>query len=167
MGTPDADDVLQNLLSALEFFCTGPLSPEEVIRLFAPGAITAGGVQLPPGQPYVMRNEAVTSLKLYSPLDSVIWWKNPGTKFSPAADIAEVHVALGPTMRIVLFENFVSAAGLGVCVGQKQNGQLSDILMEYKKGNARVVANRIVWSGSFVGKLGEFAVFKEPNPAKS
>ena len=160
MGYPITPvEVTRVMTEALAYLCAEPFTPESLWAHFAPrGAVKAGGTLLTSDRPFFIKNEVMTSLRLFEPFDRVVWWAEPKP---PAAESASVHLVLGAPARIVPYEDFISAAGLGPGAKQTQTHPLSDIPWEHRSTSGRrVIIQQIVWAGEFVGKVGELTVFR-------
>jgi hypothetical protein len=147
------------MVEALDFFCGAPLASESLLAHFAPsGAIKAVGALLFEGRPFFIQNAVMTSLRLFELFNRVVWWRNPKL---PGQDVSEVHLVLDASARVVPYEDFVKAAGLGPGVQQPQSHPLADIPWEHRAaGGQRVLVQQIVWAGACVGKVGEFTVYR-------
>lgn len=159
------DKVAALLDGAIDQFCSGDGSvPERVIKYYPPnGATQAGGVKLPEGTPFVIRNMGTTSLRLFAPFDFVVWWFDP----KATGSIAELHVDLGVPPRIVVYDDYIKARPhLGKGRALEQGHPLADIphehFVECSGKRVKVVVNEIVWQGDFVGKIGKLALSVEP-----
>lgn len=148
-------------------FCEDEPTERELVEWLAPeGAIEAGGVQLPAGRAFLIRNPLVTSLNVgdgpTSPYVQVAWWKNPGAADEP---IRELHAVADAGGRVLPYARFVAEQRLGEPTRTEQGGDhpLADLLHhhEVRCGDDRrveVVLNEIVWEGAVVGNIGELSL---------
>jgi hypothetical protein len=132
-----------------------------------------GGVGLPAGRAFVVRNEVMTSLYVgngpSAPYVQVAWWPNPPSASDP---VRELHAVADARGRILPYADFVAAQRLGEASSTEQPGHpLADLQHrhEFSCGAGRridLTINEIVWAGEFVGKIGELTLTKrEPADA--
>jgi hypothetical protein len=163
---PDAAAARRAYGGIVRRFCLEDFTDAGLIDWFAPdGAVEAGGVLLPGGKAFVIRNDVVVSLNAgpgpYAPFAQVVWWMQPA---APDEPIAEIHVVADASGRILPYADLVEALGLGEALATEQGGHpLADLLHRhrYSCGPGRsldLVVNEIVWAEPFVGKVGELTL---------
>jgi hypothetical protein len=167
-ATSDRANAARVFADVIGKFCLEDLTGPELIRWLAPeGAIEAGGVGLPAGRAFVVRNEVLTSLYVgngpSAPYVQVAWWPNPPSATDP---VRELHAVADARGRILPYADFVAAQRLGPASSTEQPGHpLADLRHrhEFSCGAGRrtdLTINEIVWAGDFVGKIGELTLTK-------
>jgi hypothetical protein len=172
-AVPDRAAAARVFADVIARFCAEDLTAPDLIGWLAPdGVIEAGGVGLPAGRAFVVRNEVVTSLYVgngpSAPYVQVAWWLNPPSATDP---VRELHAVADAGGRILPYADFVTEQRLGKASRTEQPGHpLADLQHhhEYACSAGRridLTINEIVWAGDFVGKIGELTLTKRETAA--
>jgi hypothetical protein len=154
--------VARQFHAAIVDFCEHDHTRETLFQYYAPGgAIRMGAGQVPsPAKASFTETEMLISLVTTDAATRVVWWMKPKT-----GDLVdEIHVVPDAGARIVAYEDFVKKFALGPGKKLPQSASLSDVphVHQVECGDRELTATlqEIVWTGDFIGKMGEMTLTK-------